>query len=535
MFQRRLVLSFALVAVFAVAYGVSGWWISQEAEFRVMRARLASDLHFAMHDLRESQIALTNWADGRISRPAPVNVTEADRILLAGAAISARIADIRALSLEADRLDRERGKILTEHAERSALLDRMMPEVVALRRATMALAFGDPVDPVRLGLMPNAPLATLMEQAVAEELEVLNRQRTATDQTLARVEALSVGSTVGFLSVCLSMVLYLLQALRRPVAQLVTGLREIEAGNLSYRVTGLPPGDEFGRLAKALNRLTEDLSRARDDEAVLRASLKDQINEGTRELSETIAALEASERMRRQLLADIGHELRTPTTVIRGEAEIALRGQRRNAADYRGALERIGGAARQLGKVLDDLLTLSRDDAEALPMQFGRTDVGEALTEALSQAATLGDLRGVTVMAPVPLAGGEVLGDGLRLRQIIGILLDNAIRYSHPRDKVQVRAMAADGRWTLEIADTGIGVPADEAARIFERGFRGAVARRHRADGSGLGLAIARALTERHRGTLVLEANPGGGTLARLTLPLLRGSLSDNASKERAA
>lgn len=535
MFQRRLVLSFGLIAVFAVVYGVIGWWIANEAEFRVLRARLANDLLFSMQALRESQIGLTTWADGRISNPSPVNATEADRVLMAGAAMSARIADIRALSLEADRLDRSRGKELTEHAERTALLDRITPQVVDLRRATMALAFGDPVDPARLGLMPDRPLAVLIEAGIAKEGQVLNRQRTATDQTLARVEALSVGAAVGFVSVCLSMVFYLLQALRRPVAQLAAGLREIEAGNLSYRVTGLPPGDEFGRLAKALNRLTEDLSRARDDEAVLRASLKDQINEGTRELSETVAALEASERLRRQLLADIGHELRTPATVIRGEADIALRGPRRNAADYRGALERIAAATRQLGKVLDDLLTLSREDADALPMRFDRTDVGIVLSEALSQASTLGDLRGVVLLADTRLAGGAVFGDGLRLRQIIGILLDNAIRYSNAGGIVRVRAIAEDGLWTLEIADTGIGVPADEVARIFERGFRGVAARRHRADGSGLGLAIARTLTERHRGGLEIEANPGGGTLARLSLPLMRESLSDNASKECAA
>ena len=116
-----------------------------------------------------------------------------------------------------------------------------------------------------------------------------------------------------------------------------------------------------------------------------------------------------------------------------------------------------------------------------------------------------------------------MLGDGQRLRQLLLALLDNAVRYSSAGGSVEVRVAADGGRLQVDVLDRGIGIPPEELPLVLERHFRGRAARRHRADGSGLGLPIARALAQAHGGTLALMPREGGGTCARLTLPLAPG------------
>lgn len=534
MFQRRLVLSFLLIAVFAAVYGAVGWWIAHEAEHRILRGRLAGDISTSFHLLEDGRLSISTWAAARINAGAAPDVGEAEMILRAGAALSARLADLRALVAEAERLDHGAGFAAPVHAERRARLDMIAPQIMALRRASAALAFGEPPDRDLLGLEPAGRLEVALRGAMAAERIETNRERAAADLSLQQLRMLSITSAIGFITVCIGLAIHLIQHLSRPLRDLSVGIAELESGNLRHQIQGLQR-DEFGRLGAALNRMARELSASQDEQERLRLSLEDQISERTRELTETIAALEASERMRRQLLADVGHELRSPVTVVRGEAEIALRGPRKSTEDYRAALGRIAEATRQMGALIEDLLILSRDEAEALPMHEGPTCPGTVLEDTLSQAGTLASMRGITLRVERPLAQGTVQGDALRLRQVMGILLDNALRYSHPGGTVTVSTAVRDGIWQVCIADRGIGIPPDEVEQVFERGFRGADARRHRADGSGLGLPIARRLARLHGGDVTLSANPGGGTCAELTLPLAAAQDLADATGERAA
>lgn len=536
MFQRRLVLSFALVAVFAAVYGAVGWWIAQEAEQRILRGRLANDISNTMHLLEDNRATIVTWAGGRILAGTTPDVAEAEYILRAGAAMSARLSDLRALSAEAERLDPAGPSSL--HAARRARLDALEPAVLDLRRAAVALAFGEVPEGDALGLQPGGALEIALRAAMTAERAELNRERAAADLSLQQMRMLAITSAIGFITVCIGLAIHLIQRLSRPLRDLAVGIAAIEAGDLDHRVQGLRP-DEFGRLGAALNRMAGELATARAQEQRLRLSLEDQIADRTRELTETIAALEASERMRRQLLADVGHELRSPVTVIRGEAEITLRGARNTVEDFRAALVRIAEASRHMGALIEDLLILSRDEAEAMPLLVAPADPAAALDQALSQAATLAAMRSVEVRAERPFAPGTVRGDALRLRQVIGILVDNALRYSHPGGTVSVTTAARDGVWRVTIADRGIGIPPAEAPQVFDRGFRGAAARRHRADGSGLGLPIARRLAQLHGGDVALAPNPGGGTRAELWLPLAetlaQSPVGDPDPGERAA
>jgi two-component system OmpR family sensor kinase len=145
----------------------------------------------------------------------------------------------------------------------------------------------------------------------------------------------------------------------------------------------------------------------------------------------------------------------------------------------------------------------------------------------MEQARALAHERSVTVRGPAGIPSMVVLGDPQRLRQLLLLLLENAVEYSHPSGVVEVSVRlgseAGEGPATCEVrvADQGIGIAADELPLVFERSFRGAQARKHRANGSGLGLGIARALAAAHGGDIAQDSRPGPGTPVLLRLPLL--------------
>jgi signal transduction histidine kinase len=179
--------------------------------------------------------------------------------------------------------------------------------------------------------------------------------------------------------------------------------------------------------------------------------------------------------------------------------------------------------------VIDDLLAMARSDMETLSIVHQTVDFSEPLADALSQASALAGEKNILIDCPsMPKGSVKVMGDAQRLSQLLLLLLDNAVRYSHPQGTVTVRwQQSADfpPMLTLQVTDQGIGIPAEELHQVFDRHFRGSLARLHRAAGSGLGLPIAKALVLAHGGSLTLqspaEEAQGTGTCVVLQLPLL--------------
>ena len=179
--------------------------------------------------------------------------------------------------------------------------------------------------------------------------------------------------------------------------------------------------------------------------------------------------------------------------------------------------------------MIDDLLAMARSDMETLSLVRLPLDLHTALQDARGRASALAAQDGISVRCTVAEAGPlMVRGDAQRLSQLLLLLMDNAVRYSHPGGEVQVVVQPGGvGSPSIEVRvlDQGIGIPPEELPQVFERHFRGSAARRHRAAGSGLGLPIARALAEAHGGSLALlsPADPpgAGSTCAVLSLPRL--------------
>ena len=216
----------------------------------------------------------------------------------------------------------------------------------------------------------------------------------------------------------------------------------------------------------------------------------------------------------RRFMADAAHELRTPITVLRTRAEVALQ-QPREAANYVSALRGMEAEAKRLGGIVDSLLVLARADAGERPLVRERFFLDDVAIDAADAARIVGKQKGVEVTVD-EFEEAAVVGDAALVRQLIMILLDNAIKFTDPGGVVRLRVSTQNGAPTFMIEDTGIGIRVDEQAQVFQRFFRGDTART-RGDGAGLGLSIASWIAREHGAEITLSSEPGKGTRVVVT------------------
>lgn len=220
----------------------------------------------------------------------------------------------------------------------------------------------------------------------------------------------------------------------------------------------------------------------------------------------------------RQFIADASHELRTPLTLIRSSAEMVACSADRLEPEDALLLDDIMDEVDHLSQLVTDLLTLARVDAGQITIKPDLVDVS-ILAERVND-----DVR--------PLAGDKqiaqsietdrhaiVMGDELRLRQLILILMDNAIKYTDSGGRVDLSVLRENGHVDLTVSDTGVGIPADAVPHVFERFYRVESARTHESGGTGLGLSIADWIVRAHKGGIHINSEPGKGTRVRVSLP----------------
>jgi signal transduction histidine kinase len=231
-------------------------------------------------------------------------------------------------------------------------------------------------------------------------------------------------------------------------------------------------------------------------------------------IRDSLAAQRTALRRQREFAADASHELRTPLTVIRSSVEHLRRHADEPVATVGDALEDIDAEVRQLTSMVDDLLLLARSDSGAITLERMPLQLDDVAGEAAAALAGPADARGVHVVVdPEP---ASLSGDPARLRQLVTILLDNAIRHSPAGGEVRVAVRAADGEASVSVADQGPGIRPLDLPHVFDRFWRAPDAPD---GGTGLGLAIAKWIAERHGGSIVASSPEGGGALFVVRLP----------------
>jgi signal transduction histidine kinase len=232
---------------------------------------------------------------------------------------------------------------------------------------------------------------------------------------------------------------------------------------------------------------------------------------------QSTAPVERSMEQMRRFMADAAHELRTPVTVLRARAEVAL-GQERDPARDAAALQAMEQEAGRVGVIVGDLLTLARADAGERPVAREALYLDDLAASAVEAMRALAERKEVALEVGA-FEEAAIAGDPALLRRLLLIVLDNAIKYTPAGGRVRLDVSAADGRRSVAVSDTGIGIPADQLPHVFERFYRGEPARRE-ADGAGLGLAIALWIAELHGASI--DITPGEGAQGtRVTLTFL--------------
>lgn len=270
----------------------------------------------------------------------------------------------------------------------------------------------------------------------------------------------------------------------QPIARLVETVQQIaHSTDLSMRVQPIAARDELGRLSVTFNEMLENLAKASE--------------------------------VQKRFVADASHELRAPLAAIQGNLELLRRYPDMPKADLQVALGEAEREALRLSRLVADLLVLAKGDA-GMPLRQTQFRLDEVVQEAIRDAAHLTEGQRLEARLQ-PL---EVLGDRDYLKQLVLILLDNALKYTPADGLVQVELRAEADQVYLVVRDTGIGIAPEDLPYVFDRFYRADKARRRDPGGSGLGLSIARWIVGRHQGAIQIVSQPGQGTTASVTLPV---------------
>ncbi len=266
----------------------------------------------------------------------------------------------------------------------------------------------------------------------------------------------------------------------RPVERLIAVTRAMGRGDRTARVGPISAPGEIGELATAFDLMAN--------------------------------ALDRQEQLRRDLVADVAHELRTPIAVLQAGHEALLDGVAEPTPAQLGSLR---DEVLRLARMVGDLQTLAAADAAALQLTLSQQDLAEIAASAADSLAGRFEAAGITLDRR--LTSVAVLADPDRLHQLITNLLTNALKFTPSGGRVTVQAGPAGAQAVLQVTDTGVGIPADELPKIFDRFWRGRGAAR--VSGSGIGLAVAAELARAHSGQLNARSEPGHGAQITLTLP----------------
>jgi heavy metal sensor kinase len=449
----------------------------------------------ARSSLASTDVALSEALDAMQSA---VNLEESEHHP-ASEYLARLVRDFRFRDMKVAILDRATGRIYSDTAERDASPSPAAAAGAALSRAHVPLRAPDMRDLLLAAPEEDEDVSTV--SAGDSEVRVLvrpyragrlsivlggahglrGRERVLHELTLA----VAAGIPLLLLAAMAGGWLMARQSLH-PVTAMTERAASIGAATLHERLPVKNPRDELGRLATVFNDL--------------------------------LARLDQAFEQQRQFMADASHELRTPVTIMGGEAELALSRGDRPPTELRTALTNIRHESRRLKRIVDDLFLLARGNAGEQLLAPTSLYLGDLARECVQAARSLAGTKGVDLSydgrEELPYTGDEAL-----LRRLIMNLLDNAIKYTPAGGAVELGTGAEDGLYVIEVRDTGPGIPERARSRLFDRFYRARLDRTESDTGAGLGLAIARWIAESHGGTITLMKSDDRGSTFRVALP----------------
>jgi signal transduction histidine kinase len=286
------------------------------------------------------------------------------------------------------------------------------------------------------------------------------------------------------IAIALLLTFFFSRRILAPMKAIINATRHFGKGDFSQRVDEKDKG-ELGELAQSFNSMATDLER--------------------------------TERLRRNMVADVAHELRTPLSNLKGYLEAVSDGLIKPDTN---TIRSLNEEATILSRLVDDLQELSLADAGEIKLNIQSENISRLIKDTLTGIQAKATARDLTLSADLPATLPMVNIDSYRIKQVLLNLLENAVAHTDKSGRITVTARQQEKMVHVSVADTGEGIPAEELPLIFERFYRVDRSRTRKTGGSGLGLTIAKRLVEAHGGTIKVESQPGQGSTFTFTIPV---------------
>lgn len=358
----------------------------------------------------------------------------------------------------------------------------------------------------------------LIDEALVEEnREVVQTQLVVQDLNSVLTRLLSF-IFLFFVLACAFLLITTWRSLMRNLSAFEVAAKAYQGGDFSHKVPDNVE-TEFSGLAEALNQMSSEVESQRLQEKNTQGNLENIIENRTRELTDSNKKLEEVSETRKQFLADISHELRTPLTIMQGEADFALRGEIKTSDQYIDALRRVKEQTVHTTRLVQDLLFVARTEDGKAPVNKRTVSIVPLVSDICDDFDIIAAEKDIHIAQNHLVVDLAVNADAGRIKQVMTILLDNALRYSYANSTIEVTTRAQDQHVLIEVADSGIGLKSHEADQVFSRFYRGGGGA-NKASGTGLGLPVAKAIIDAHNGHISLQGVEGSGTTATVSLPV---------------
>jgi two-component system, OmpR family, sensor kinase len=357
---------------------------------------------------------------------------------------------------------------------------------------------GHPVQPYTVegtGGVSQYRMTDWTENSFGGQLVVFAIPLTPVQSTLSQLLLVETLIGLAVLGATVLLALIIIRISLRPLQKMGGVAADIAAGDLTKRVEPATAKTEIGRLGLALNGMLSQIEAAFAERT------------------------DSNNRLRR-FIADASHELRTPLTSIRGYSEMLRRGAGESPTDAELARRRIEEESVRMSTLVDDMLLIARLD-QGRPLESKPVDLQAIAADAADDARAVAPKREITMTAPGPVV---VEGDDLRLRQVLGNLVRNALVHTPSQTAIEISVSTEDSVGRVSVADHGPGLSAPDMERIFEPFFRADPSRSRDSGGAGLGLSIVNAVVSAHGGHVRVKETSGGGATFEVELPLASSS-----------
>lgn len=508
LFANKLRFSFVILTIFTIFQAGLTLWVSKQSRYHLERSRIANILLSEFIDLGGNKQRLKVWlAQSLLTDNAPTEekialqdkmqktLIRLNNYLLKDKIISEENPqDIIQVDGQIERLKTLEANILSLRSELDLISQGGRKTIDYREIWKFMIQVFDNLEGRDLKRLINDAIEIQRTRAAEAEFN--------SAQSILFFKKMVYALTVMTLLIAFVLAYLILKALQNPLEELVVATKAMMLGNLGHRIKEIDQS-EFGLLANQFNLMADEIERSRTQEKNERKRIEKEVEDRTYELQNALRELKRTESERKSFLTSVGHELKTPATVIMGEAEVTLRGGRKDTDEYIETLKNIHLTSKQLSMRIEDLLVLAKDENEIFSVLESKVD-GQFFNNLVQTSSSIyKNGKSERFIYQLGLAPTFPLSlDSKRIQQLIVILIDNALRYSPERSPIQIQTLEEKESIVLKITNTAYFLDDIQLDKIFEKYFRDEKAKRLRPDGLGVGLYIAKLIIEAHKGQL---------------------------------